>query len=154
MGEYDQAIADYSMEIKLRPNYAEVYYDRGTVYSEKGEYDQAITDYSKAIELLPTFTDAYVKRGLAYFRLDEFESAIQDYDEVLELEPSLTKVYATRGIMCLHIEEWESAKFDLIFARNLRVNIIAEFHKIYEGVADFEQRNDVQLPEDIVAMLR
>ena len=56
--------------------------------------------------------------------------------------------------MLLHIEEWESAKFDLIFARNLRVSIITEFRKIYESVADFEQRNDVQLPEDIAVMLK
>ena len=56
--------------------------------------------------------------------------------------------------MLLHIEEWESAKLDLTFARNLRVDVIAEFYKIYESVRDFERKNDVQLPEDIAAMLR
>lgn len=66
MGECDQAILDYSMEVKLHSNYAEVYYDRGSTYCEKGEHDQAIADYSKAIELNSTFTDAYIKRGLAY----------------------------------------------------------------------------------------
>ena len=105
------------------------------------------------IELNPTFTDSYIKRGLTYFRLGEFESAIQDYDKVLELKPKFTKAYAVRGIMLLHIKEWQSAKLDLTFAKNLRVNVIAEFRKIYESVADFEQRNDVQLPEDIVTML-
>ena len=56
--------------------------------------------------------------------------------------------------MLLHIEEWDSAKLDLTFARNLRVDIITEFHKIYESLEDFEQKNNVQLPEDIAAMLR
>lgn len=153
-GEYDKAIEDFSKEIELRPNDAETYYDRGKVYGEKGEYNKAIEDFSKAIELNSELPEVYITRALAYFHTGKFKCAIQDYDKVLELKPKFTEVYAARSIMWLHVKEWENAKFDLTFARNLRVNIIAEFHKIYESVADFEQRNDIQLPEDIVAMLR
>ncbi len=153
-GEYNKAIEDFSKEIELRPNDAETYYDRGKVYGEKGEYNKAIEDFSKAIELNLELPEVYATRALAYFHTGKFERAIQDYDKVLELKPKFVEVYAARGIMWLHVKEWENAKLDLTFARNLRVNIIAEFHKIYESVADFEQRNDIQLPEDIVAMLR
>ena len=122
--------------------------------AKKGEYDRAIEDFSKALKLHPEFTEVYVKRALAYFHMGRFESPIQDYDKVLELRPKFTEVYATRGIMLLHIKEWESAKLDLIFARNLRVNIIKTFHKMYKSVTDFEEKNDIQLPEDIMAMLQ
>ena len=84
----------------------------------------------------------------------KFESAIRDYDKVLELKPKLTEVYAARGIVWLHLKEWKNAKLDLTFARNLRVDIIAEFHKIYESIADFEGKNDIQLSKDVTAMLR
>ena len=152
-GEYDKAIEDFSMEIELRPDDAETYYDRGTLYGEKGEYDKVIEDLSKALKLHPKFTEAYAKRSLAYFRIGKFECAIQDCNKVLELKPKFTKIYAARGIISLHIEEWESAKLDLTFARNLRVDIIDVFHEMYESVADFEQKNDIQLPEDIAVML-
>jgi hypothetical protein len=56
--------------------------------------------------------------------------------------------------MLLHIKKWENAKLDLTFARNLRVDIITSFHNDYESVEDFEQKNDIRLPEDIAAMLR
>lgn len=56
--------------------------------------------------------------------------------------------------MLLHIEEWESAKLDLTFARNLGVDVVDEFHKIYKSVADFEEKNNIQLPEDLAVMLR
>ena len=151
--EYGKAIEDFSIEIKLRPDDAETYYDRGKVYGKKGEYDKAIEDFSKAIELNPEFPEVYATRALAYFHTDKFECAIQDYDKLLELKPKFTEVYAARGVMWLHVKEWESAKLDLTFARNLRINIIAEFHKIYESVADFEQKNNIQLPKDIVVML-
>ena len=39
-------------------------------------------------------------------------------------------------------------------AKNMGIDIIASFHNDYESIADFEQRNDVQLPEDIAAMFR
>ena len=152
--EYDKAIEDFSREIELRPNDAETYYDRGKVYGEKGEYDKAIEDFSKAVELNPEFPEVYTIRALAYFHIGKFECAIQDYDKVLELKPKFTEIYAARGIMWLHIREWDYAKSNLTFARNLRINIIAEFHKIYESIADFEQKNNIQLPEDLAAMLR
>jgi tetratricopeptide (TPR) repeat protein len=152
--EYGKAIEDFSIEIKRRPDDAETYYDRGKVYGKKGEYDKAIEDCSKAIELNPEFPEVYATRALAYFHTDKFECAIQDYDKVLELKPKFTEVYAARGVMWLHVKEWESAKLDLTFARNLRVNIINIFHTMYESIEDFEQKNDIQLPEDIAAMLR
>lgn len=152
-GEYDKAIEDFNMEIELRPNDAETYYDRGQVYGEKSEYNKAIEDFSEALKLHPEFTETYVKRALAYFRIGEFECAIQDYDKVLELKPKFAEIYAARGIMSLHVEEWESAKLDLTFARNLRVNVINIFYKLYESVEDFEQKNNVRLPEDIAAIL-
>ena len=37
IGEHDKAIEGYNMELKFRPNYAEIYFDRGTVYVKKGE---------------------------------------------------------------------------------------------------------------------
>ena len=153
-GEYDKAIEGFSKEIELRPDDAETYEERGKIYVKKGEYDKAIDDFSKALKLHPEFTEVYVKRGLAYFRMSRFEFAIQDYDKVLELKPKFTEVYAARGIIWLHIKEWKNAKLDLTFAGNLKVDVIAEFHKIYESVEDFEQRNDIQFPEDIAAMLR
>ena len=85
--DFDKAIEDFSMQIRLQPDDAETYYDRGKIYGEKGEYDKAVEDFSKSIELHPEFTEAYAKRALAYFRMDKFESALQDYDKVLELNP-------------------------------------------------------------------
>jgi ABC-type metal ion transport system substrate-binding protein len=49
--------------------------------------------------------------------------------------------------------EWESAKSDLTFARDLWVDTIKVFYKMYESIADFERKNNVQLPKDIAAML-
>ena len=50
-GEYDQAIKNCNIAIRIDPNYAEPYNNRGTTHRNKGEVDRAIQDYTKAIEL-------------------------------------------------------------------------------------------------------
>jgi tetratricopeptide (TPR) repeat protein len=58
-GDEQEAIRQYTQAIKLNPNYASVYYNRGIAYANLG-------DTSKAIELNPNYTDAYINRGIAY----------------------------------------------------------------------------------------
>ena len=53
----------------------------------------------------------------------------------------------------MHLKDWEKAKSDLMIAKEKGIDIIAAFRNEYESVADFEQRNNVKLPEDIAAML-
>ena len=42
---------------------------------------------------------------------------------------------------------------NLIVAKEQGMDIVAAFHNDYEGVSDFEQKNNVKLPEDIAEML-
>jgi len=48
--DYDRAIADYNQAIKLKPDYAEAYYNRSWAYREKGD-KSAIRDFKKVLEL-------------------------------------------------------------------------------------------------------
>jgi tetratricopeptide (TPR) repeat protein len=51
IGEVDSAIVALSEAIKIDPNNAFVYYNRGLTYSEKGDTVNAIADFKKALEL-------------------------------------------------------------------------------------------------------
>ena len=88
-----------------------------------------------------------------YGRTGDYEKAIQSYTKAIELNPDDPVAYVNRGEVRLHLGEWEGAEMDLNVAKGRGVDIIASFHKDYESVADFEQKNKVQLPEDIKAML-
>jgi tetratricopeptide (TPR) repeat protein len=76
-GNYDRAISDYTEAIRLKPNYAKAYYNRGNAYREKGDYDRAISDYNEAIRLNPKDANAYHSRGVAYYHKGE-EEAIEN----------------------------------------------------------------------------
>jgi len=95
--ERQRAIADYSEAIRLDPNYALAYHNRGRAYVEKNEHDRAIADYSEAIRLDPKYAAACEGRGLAYFYKKEYDRAIADYSEVIRLDPKYAAAYHNRG---------------------------------------------------------
>ncbi len=153
----DDAIEYYTEFIRLDPgdtsNISVAYYSRGIAYGEKNEYDPAIEDYNKATKFNPNFAEAYNNRGYAYHKKGEINRAIEDYDSAIKIKPDDVRFYNNRSIALLDLQEWQKAKSDLTIARNMGVDIIALFRNAYANVADFEQKHNVKLPEDIAAML-
>ena len=65
MGHPEAAIPDYDEAIRLNPDDAKAYYNRGFAKSELEKYFEAISDYDQAIRLDPNDAKAYNNRGLA-----------------------------------------------------------------------------------------
>ena len=129
------------------------YTNRGMAYRDKGDFDCAIDDFNKTIQLNRNDANAYHNRGLAYSRKGEIGHAIKDFTKAIELKSDFAKAYYDRGLVWSHLGEWEKVKSDLTTARSKGLNIIVTFHYNYGSVPDFEQRNGIQLPADIAAML-
>ena len=91
-GDYDGAIADYDMAIKLRPKDAEAYVKRGTAYASMDDYGRAIADFGSAIRLRPNRASFYTMRGHAYEKTGDKNQAIADYRKALQIDPSLQAV--------------------------------------------------------------
>ena len=128
--------------------------NRGRSYEHRGDYEHAIEDYTKAIELDPYFAAAYNNRGATYYKKGNYDRAVEDYTKAIDLKLDYTNAYYyNRGEAWLHLKEWIYAKSDLTIARDKGVDIVAAFHDSYTSVADFEDRNKIELPADIAEML-
>jgi tetratricopeptide (TPR) repeat protein len=56
-GDFDSAIADYNEAIRLDPNYADAYYNRGLIYFFRmDDPDRAITDFKAVLRIDPNNT--------------------------------------------------------------------------------------------------
>jgi len=51
--QYDRAIQDFDQTIRLNPNFAEAFYDRGLAYRVLGQQNLAALDFAKARQLNP-----------------------------------------------------------------------------------------------------
>ena len=147
------ALADFSKAIELNPNDANAYIIRGDAYFEQGNSKLALADFDKAIELDPDNVNAYIIRGKVHRKNGDLDSAIEDYKKAIELNLDDAEVYWNLGLVCMEKHDWQEAKLNLTVARILKMDIITEFRNVYESVADFEEKNNVQLPENIATML-
>ncbi|MDR1286933.1 MAG: tetratricopeptide repeat protein [Treponema sp.] len=96
-GVFDQAIMDYTAAIRLDPNNAVMYKERGTAYIEKGDNDLAIADLTQALKLNPNYPNAYNNRGNAYSNKGDYDQAIADYTQTIRIAPGFAVAYYNRG---------------------------------------------------------
>ena len=157
-GEVDLAIRDYNRALVLNPNYADAYWNRGLAYQFKGDIDLTIQDLNRMLELKPNAADAYRQRGIVHGAKGEVRRSIQDFDKALELNPNYAEAYYSRGFTWLNMREWERARSDLSTAKKLGVDIKSSFRASfvssgYQSVSEFQQKNNIELPTDITALL-
>jgi tetratricopeptide (TPR) repeat protein len=96
-GDYESAIADYDEVIRLTPDSALAYIDRGQAYSAKADDDRAIADFDHAVRIAPIWAAAYNGRGGIYLRRGDYDRAIADFDAAIRLEPQYAHAWNNRG---------------------------------------------------------
>ena len=69
-----------SEAIRLSPQQASTYNERGYAYYQKRDFERAIPDYDQAIKLSPKFAVAFNNRGNAFDDKGEPDRAIADYN--------------------------------------------------------------------------
>ena len=79
------AFNDFNQVIKLDPQNANSYVNRGVLYLQKGEKDLALKDYNQAIKLNPQDAKAYKNRGMLYMLMNNYQQAIQDFKTAAKL---------------------------------------------------------------------
>ena len=84
-GRVDEAIDEYTEGIRLDPEWAELYFCRGTTYCRLGQTERGIEDLSEAIRLDPELAEAYCIRGFAYAEQGRKAEAIADFEKFISL---------------------------------------------------------------------
>lgn len=130
--------------------------DEAVAEDEAAFRHEFITKVEIPMELVSVVQDLISKhkRGLDYNGKNDFENVIKDHNTAIRLKPDLAAAYATLGIIRLLQQEWSEAKLDLTTAKDLGVDIVAIYNLFYDNIDDFEKQNNVQLPEDLAAMLK
>jgi len=95
--ESDRAIEDCSQAIRLKPDFAQAFNNRGAAYTFKDQYDRAIEDYEQAIRLDPDDADAFNNRGAVYSLKGQYDRAIEDYNQAIRLNPCDASAFNNRS---------------------------------------------------------
>jgi Tfp pilus assembly protein PilF len=90
---YATAIADFDRAIRIRPQFAEAYLERGIARQSLGQTDSALADFNKALEVNPDLARAHTSRGVIYRSRGDKKSAIEEFTKAIQTEPIMDAFY-------------------------------------------------------------
>ncbi len=139
--DLDGAIADYTEAIRLNPQYAAAYNNRGTARADQGDRARAIADFDETILLDPQFAMAYYNRGLAHKEQGNLDRALADLDEAIRLNPQFVMAYNNRGTARVDQGDLDGAIAD--YDEALRLNPESAMGHNNRGITRYHQ-NDLE----------
>ena len=142
----EDALADYAEAIRLKPDYAEAYSNRGVVKYALGRHDDALADYAEAIRLKPDHARPYYNLGIVKAKLGRYDDALADYDEAIRLKPDHDGAFYNRGVAKDKLGRYEDALADYDEAIRLKPDY-AEAYNNRGAVKDALGRHDDALAD-------
>ncbi len=91
------AVDDFNAAVKLAPEEATLYNNRGNVLLELHLYAEAAKDFGQAVALTPQYGAAYNNLGNARFLLGDPTGALADFTKAIRLMPSSAVPFNGRG---------------------------------------------------------
>jgi hypothetical protein len=108
------AETEYDIAVRLNPNEAAVYYDRGGYRALSGNRQGQVEDYDQAIKLAPDYADAYHSRGIARYLAGDKLGGVADLSKAANLLTDQQDANAQqKGIDTIHQLHRATKDFDI-----------------------------------------
>ena len=94
-GQLEASLDTFSEVIRRRPDFAEGWNKRATVYYLVGEYRKSAADCDEVLKRNPAHFGALSGYGMIWLRLDEPARALERFEQALAVNPNLESVRET-----------------------------------------------------------
>jgi len=137
--EYDRALEDFNISIKMSPTNAKVFINRANIYGLKSKFDLSLSDYSKAIELDKSDAQTFFNRAITYSIMKQFDKAVADYTTALIIRPDFIKAKENRAYVYVDNGNYDKAIADL--NELIQLDATNANYYFYRGFAYFKTEN-------------
>ena len=93
-GDANAAIRTFTTIIQKKPDFAEAWNKRATIYFLVGEYDKSLKDCDEVVKLNPQHWGVLAGYGQIYLALDKPDLALEYFQRALKVNPNLRSVEA------------------------------------------------------------
>jgi tetratricopeptide (TPR) repeat protein len=87
-GDLAGALGELSEAVKLDPDYAHAFAERGSIRAVQHELDGAMTDLDTALSLDANDASSFLTRGTVFEAKGDLDHAVADYGEAIRLAPN------------------------------------------------------------------
>jgi tetratricopeptide (TPR) repeat protein len=106
------ALANCNDAVRLAPQWATAFYDRGVVRYALEDFAGALKDYNEADSLSPDEAKILFARGVVHYRLGNKGEAMTDYDRAIHLRIKDPTAYLNRAVLRTDNGDWAGAESD------------------------------------------
>jgi len=142
-------LARYTEAIRLKPDYAAAFFNRGVVRRARRDFAGADADYTEAIRLKPDDAEAFSNRADVRRAMGDLDGALADLDAALQARPTFAAALSNRAVVRLARRDIDGALDDateavrlnpvLAEALNTRGNACRARHDFDRALADFSE---------------
>jgi tetratricopeptide (TPR) repeat protein len=111
-GNLFKAQADLTEAIRLKPDFYEALFARGTAFLLEGNLEKAFSCYTKALSIKPDYDKALYGRGLLFLIISNFEQAIADFDTLLLLSPYDNDLVKNFSLIIEDVRQMQKGQFE------------------------------------------
>lgn len=112
-GRIDDALELYGDVLRVDPDNALAYADRGTAYAMLKKFDLARNDLERAFALGYVDAAAYSTMATLYSELKQFQKALEYFSRAIELNPGYPLTYYNRANVLHELGDDKAAVTDL-----------------------------------------
>ncbi|MDP6723281.1 MAG: tetratricopeptide repeat protein, partial [Pirellulaceae bacterium] len=152
MGQFAEAIEDYTQATRLDPVHAYAFNNRGNALTRTGQLDRAIQDYDQAIQLAPKDDVPLFNRGNAYSLKKQYDQAIRDFSNAIRLNADNVPAYNNRGNIYRQTGQYDKAILDFDEAIRLHSGNAPAYYN--RGVAYAAKRQHDRADQDYSEAIR
>lgn len=118
MKNYDEAINNFNISIKLKSDLYVSYINRGSVFEDLENFDRAIKDYKKAIEINPKAYLAYNNIGNIFTKIGKLDEALNN----LKIATLSNKFLPFYNLGCLFNKINKNEEAIKSFSKSIEIN--------------------------------
>ena len=143
-GKKDEAMREYDLALKIKPDYADAHYNLAQALSGQGKLDSAILHYKLALKAQPEYFQAGNNLANALTAQGKYSEAVVQYGLALKTRPDLAEAHYNMAnalvaqgeldLAILHYKLTLKERPDLIEAHNNLANILARQGRLEEAV--------------------
>jgi tetratricopeptide (TPR) repeat protein len=124
---YKDDVSFYSRAIRINPESALSYNNRGLKFSENKIYNSGLKDFNNALKIDPAYSEAYNNRGLLYYNINNYDSALADYSMAVKYNAGYAEAYYNRGLCWSNMKKYDKALSDFNRALQIRPDYAVVF---------------------------
>tara|TARA_B100001175_G_C19505098_1_gene640388 strand:+ start:394 stop:2466 length:2073 start_codon:yes stop_codon:yes gene_type:complete len=138
---YKEALQTTDQAIKLKPDRADIYTNKGAIFHKFKKFKLAIECYDKAIKIKPDYAPAYNNKGITLEKLLKLDNALECYDKAIKIKSDYAQAYNNRGNVLFKLKKNKEAINSFNKAVTINKNLFGAFYN--RGIA-FEDSNNYE----------